>query len=466
MPQVLFVDGNGRLHPREAGAAVAVGLATDIPTLGVAKEYHPLDAESPLELEPADPSLPFPREFRSSQKGMRLACKHLLRKRGDWIGLSGSNSPTEYIGAALRTSPDPSSTNPVFVSSGHRLSLESSLRMVMASCSASRVPEPIRQADAIAASPDAESVRTGSDVSSVADDTVTVQMYITRPGQPRTSSVSFKCRRTTRFKKLFERVALEEGFEGPDCLNFIADGDRIARDQTVGDALDGEDEMEVDAIPVLRGGKPVIYLFPTTALTSVDVTLSLVPSWTLSALYPIVPITRSKSLSDLFWEAETAWVPPSPSLFPSTAVQAFNPAAATLDPSNSILLPFTAFLPYLDGELRKLTLHTAARNDMITYWLPELLKIQRQGMDVAMRFVEQAAYEQAAKLEVEPVPDVVTRVFMLFKGVSAEEGVVGGVWDEARERVGEVDWRSVVGVEEDAEEATKFRVLEWGGMAL
>lgn len=35
MPQLLFVDGNGRWHVREAGSAVVVGQLTDLPTVGV-----------------------------------------------------------------------------------------------------------------------------------------------------------------------------------------------------------------------------------------------------------------------------------------------------------------------------------------------------------------------------------------------------------------------------------------------
>ena len=34
-PQALFVDGNGRWHVREAGSAVAIGLLSDLPTIGV-----------------------------------------------------------------------------------------------------------------------------------------------------------------------------------------------------------------------------------------------------------------------------------------------------------------------------------------------------------------------------------------------------------------------------------------------
>ena len=44
----------------------------------------------------------------------------------------------------------------------------------------------------------------------------------------------------------------------------------------------------------MKGGKPVIYLFPPSPLPSVNVALSLVPEWTFSALYPLAPITCTK----------------------------------------------------------------------------------------------------------------------------------------------------------------------------
>lgn len=59
------------------------------------------------------------------------------------------------------------------------------------------------------------------------------------------------------------------------------------------------------------------------------------------------------------------------------------------------------------------------------------------------------------------MPDIVTRVFMLFRGVDESELPD---WEEARERVESVDWAKVVGVREEAMDENKFRVLEWGGM--
>jgi deoxyribonuclease V len=50
------------------------------------------------------------------------------------------------VGAVARTR---SGVKPVFVSPGHRLSLEDSLRVVFSCCKKYRVPEPIRSAHAL-----------------------------------------------------------------------------------------------------------------------------------------------------------------------------------------------------------------------------------------------------------------------------------------------------------------------------
>ncbi|GAA5897553.1 hypothetical protein JCM5296_001157 [Sporobolomyces johnsonii] len=164
LPQVLFVDGNGRWHPRQAGSAVAVGVKTGLPTVGIAKEYHPLhpardSADAPSSSTSADPALPHSTDFRSTQKGMRKACHALLERRGDWLGLTPSVSsqdgngkakePDEYWGAALLASPAKGASNPIFVSAGHRLSLKTSLRLALVSATNGKVPEPVRQADLI-----------------------------------------------------------------------------------------------------------------------------------------------------------------------------------------------------------------------------------------------------------------------------------------------------------------------------
>ena len=101
---------------------------------------------------------------------------------------------------------------------------------------------------------------------------------------------------------------------------------------------------------------------------------------------------------------------------------------------------------------------------MDRYWLPDLLKHEY----VALRFIAQDAYERAASLRIAPAPDVVTRVFMLFRGVAVGDL---GSWEAASTRAADTGalgsryWADIVGV--DAVRATDsrvFRVLEWGGM--
>jgi hypothetical protein len=139
---------------------------------------------------------------------------------------------------------------------------------------------------------------------------------------------------------------------------------------------------------------------------------------------------------------------------------AFNPANPSLVPENAAVLAFTCFLAHLDRALTSLGLHVSARNDFITYWLPHFVRIRDRGQDVAFRFLPQPEYEYAARLYVTPAPEVVTRVFMLFGGVSAGDQA----WTGGYHRADTMDWKDVVGVRDDAWDESKFRVLEWGGM--
>ncbi|KAG2116999.1 uncharacterized protein F5147DRAFT_811009 [Suillus discolor] len=141
-------------------------------------------------------------------------------------------------------------------------------------------------------------------------------------------------------------------------------------------------------------------------------------------------------------------------------VDTFNPASSSLDNTDSIVTPVDKVTVYLDNSLKVLGLHTEARTSFITYWLPSILKHEY----VALRFVPQAAFERAASLRISPQPDVVTRVFMLFKGIRKEDLAN---WTNAQIQA-EKDvawWVDVVGVDPArAGDVTLFRVLEWGGM--
>ncbi|KAJ7592407.1 hypothetical protein C8J56DRAFT_928596 [Mycena floridula] len=235
-------------------------------------------------------------------------------------------------------------------------------------------------------------------------------------------------------------------------------------------------------IRVVKFAKPVIYLQNPEELDA-SVSLSLTKEWTFSAIYPVVPVkgqdgekitwdvrTRKDGslvqndtgleVSYLYWEAETTKFafPPSPPLSPVDQVDRFSPLTAKLDDENSVLLSLKDLPRYLNRTLTALGLHTEARTSFITYWLPSLNKHKY----IALRFIPQVSYESAAPLDISPQPDVVTRVFMIFKGV----GDISQ-WPSAVQRAGQdvVFWRDIIGVDVAATtNAGLFRVLEWGGM--
>jgi deoxyribonuclease V len=110
-PDLVLVDGQGYAHPRRMGIASHLGLVLGIPTIGCAK--------SRLCGAYAEPG----------------------RERGKYAGLFDDNG--EQIGAAVRTR---TATKPVFVSIGHRISLEQAIFWTLQCCRGYRLPEPTRQA--------------------------------------------------------------------------------------------------------------------------------------------------------------------------------------------------------------------------------------------------------------------------------------------------------------------------------
>ncbi|KAG8878829.1 hypothetical protein FRB98_005973 [Tulasnella sp. 332] len=147
-PQILLVDGNGRLHTRQAGSACAIGWESGIPTFGVAKNYlptHSWDHTAPIDKASKGG------HWRETQNGMRKTAQEHLVRPGSWFGLFGNkpdaNHPRpEYTGAAVL--PPGKAKNPIFVSTGHRISLCTAIRLTLV-LSRTRIPEPVRLADQI-----------------------------------------------------------------------------------------------------------------------------------------------------------------------------------------------------------------------------------------------------------------------------------------------------------------------------
>ncbi len=113
-PDMLLCDGQGYAHPRRFGFACHLGLWMDLPSIGVAKT--------------------------------RLIGEHgdVPEGRGEWCPLTHEE---EVIGAVLRTR---QGVKPIYVSIGHRISLESAVDVVMRCTPRYRLPETTRQADRLA----------------------------------------------------------------------------------------------------------------------------------------------------------------------------------------------------------------------------------------------------------------------------------------------------------------------------
>lgn len=113
-PDLLFVDGHGISHPRHLGVASHFGLLVDVPTIGVAKKRlcgrFTLPGDEPGALAPL------------MDKNEQLA----------WVWRSKARC------------------NPLFVSTGHRVALDSALTWVQRCIKGYRLPEPTRWADAVA----------------------------------------------------------------------------------------------------------------------------------------------------------------------------------------------------------------------------------------------------------------------------------------------------------------------------
>ena len=116
-PDVFILDGQGRAHPRRFGIACHVGLWLDRPTIGCAKsKLYPYGRQP----EPG----PSP---------------------GDRVPLKDGR---DVIGVAVRTRPG---TNPLYISVGHQIDLDSAVHFVLTCLKGYRLPEPTRLAHRAAA---------------------------------------------------------------------------------------------------------------------------------------------------------------------------------------------------------------------------------------------------------------------------------------------------------------------------
>ena len=109
-PDLIMIDGQGIAHPRFMGIAAHIGLILNLPTIGCAKS--------------------------------RLIGTHeeLAPDRGKAVPLLVGD---RTAGMVLRTR---EGVRPVYVSPGHKMDMETSVKVVLSLCRGYRIPEPLRQA--------------------------------------------------------------------------------------------------------------------------------------------------------------------------------------------------------------------------------------------------------------------------------------------------------------------------------
>ncbi len=112
-PDVILFDGQGIAHPKGIGIASHIGVIFNIPSIGCAK--------SRLIGNYKEPDL------------IKGSYQDLIYKG-------------ERVGVVLRTR---TKVKPVFVSPGHMIDIESSVKIIMDCVSNFRIPEPLRRADSL-----------------------------------------------------------------------------------------------------------------------------------------------------------------------------------------------------------------------------------------------------------------------------------------------------------------------------
>ena len=110
-PDLLIFDGQGYAHPRRLGLAAHLGVYLDMPSIGCAKSRL---------------------IGRYQEPGPNTGDRSPLMDHG------------EVVGAVVRTKPR---TNPLFVSIGHKIDLETAVEVVLRCLRGYRLPEPTRLAD-------------------------------------------------------------------------------------------------------------------------------------------------------------------------------------------------------------------------------------------------------------------------------------------------------------------------------
>jgi hypothetical protein len=160
-----------------------------------------------------------------------------------------------------------------------------------------------------------------------------------------------------------------------------------------------------------RGGegiypmKPVIYLYPKTTK---DVDVKLLYKGELSITYPeyrngwnvraypdgrLINLYDGKEYSYLFWEgSDEDW---------------------KYDLTTGFVVEGNNTVKFLQDKLSELGLTSKEYNEFIVYWLPQMINNKYN----LIHFASKEEYDDRAELVIDPKPDSMLRVFMVFKAL-------------------------------------------------
>ncbi len=114
LPDLVIFPGRGVAHPRSMGLASHLGILLNLPTIACSKRA-------------------LTRNYKEPEKN-KGSYEYMLEEK-------------EKIGIVLRSK---DYIKPIFVSPGHKVSVNSSLKIILQCCTKYRLPEPLREAQVLA----------------------------------------------------------------------------------------------------------------------------------------------------------------------------------------------------------------------------------------------------------------------------------------------------------------------------
>lgn len=192
--------------------------------------------------------------------------------------------------------------------------------------------------------------------------------------------------------------------------------------------VESEEEWYCDTPSSFVAKKPVVYLYPEK---KTDVTVSLSLNGKLTCAYPkyedmwrvtadtdgTLTDKQGKEYNYLYWEGELN---------------------AEYDFSKGFCVKGKETAQFLETALEKLGLTRKEANEFIIYWLPLM-----QENEYNIISFQTGAYENSAKLNINPAPDTLIRVFMAYKPIN--------------------DYVEIEKQELTAPKRNGFVAVEWGG---